>query len=100
MCNGTCIPTKGPPSNQQFDPFYYVIAGNAFTLNCTVRNTARTPKFSWYQDNHDITILTKTLATYTSQLYIEKLESDQHSGRYICASRNKAISTTTVIVES
>ena len=96
-----CILTIGPPINQQFDPFYYVIAGDTFILNCTVPDTFRNPTFSWYRDNHDITTLTRTLASnYASQLYIKKLDPDQHSGRYICAANNKAISATTVIVES
>ena len=101
MYNCLCILTIGPPINQQFDPFYYVIADDAFILNCTVPDTFRNPTFSWYRDNHDITTLTTILASnYASQLYIKKLDPDQHSGRYICAVNNKAISTTTVIVES
>ena len=103
MYNCLCIPTKGPPINQQFDPFYYVIANDSFTLNCTANidpDSRDRTTFLWYRDNHDITSLTTTIATYTSQLYIEKLDSDQHSGRYICEGNNEAISTTTVIVES
>ena len=96
-----CIPTKGPPINQQFDPLYYVIAGDAFILNCTVPETFHNPTVLWYRDNHYITNLTATLASnYASQLYIEKLDSNQHSGRYICAANNEAISITTIIVES
>ena len=105
------IPSKDSPTIQQLDPFYYVIAGNAFTLNCTVTDERKSPeeiKILWYRDNHNITSLTKVIAnisTYTSQLYIEKLDSDQHSGRYMCVAYNSttnanATSTTMVIVES
>ena len=103
MYNCLCIFTKGPPINQQFDPFYYVIAGDVFTLNCTANvdpDSRDRITFLWYRDNHDVTSLTTTIATYTSQLYIEKLDSNQHNGRFICVANNKAISTTTVIVES
>ena len=102
--------SKGSPTIQQFDPYYYVIAGNTFTLNCTVTDEPQSPdgiKVLWYRDNHDITSLTKVIAnnsTYTSQLYIEELDSDQHSGQYMCVAYNStyvnATSTTTVVVES
>ena len=101
---------KDPPSNQQFHPLYYVITGDTFSLNCTANDNPSSSgiTFSWYRNNEDITHLTKIIANSTSsvniqstsQLYIDKLDSDQHSGRYICVANNKAISTTTVIVES
>ena len=105
------IPSKDSPTIRQFDPFYYVIAGDTFTLNCTVTDEPRSRdeiKFLWYKDGHNITSLTKVIAnnsTYTSQLYIEELDSDQHSGQYMCVAYNSttnvnATSTTTVIVES
>ena len=104
------VPTVGPPVNQQFDPFYSVITGDTFSLNCTTSNPHVSVgiTFSWYRNNENITQLTKIIASdttsqyinSTSQLYIDKLDSDQHSGRYICVANNKAISTTTVIVES
>ena len=104
------IPTKGSPSKQQFDTFYHVIVGDTFSLNCTATDNPNTPEitFSWYRNNEDITHLIKIVAKYrttqyrssTSQLYIEQLDSDQHSGRYICVANNEAISTTTVMVES
>ena len=100
----------GTPINQQFHPFYYVITGDTFSLNCTDTDFPGSIgiTFSWYRNIEDITHLTKiiandTTAQYiqsTSQLYIDKLDSDQHSGRYICVANNRAISTTTVIVES
>ena len=100
----------GPPINQQFNPFYYVIAGDKFTLNCTASNPQSRGEtiFSWYRNNEETTNLTKIIARNknrgdiisTSQLYIDKLDSDQNSGRYICLANDKAISTTTVIVES
>ena len=106
----TCISTTGPPSFQQFDPFYYVITGDAFSLNCTATDNpnSRQITFSWYRNNKHITHITTIIASdttsqymkSTSQLYIDKLDSDQHSGRYICVANNRAISTTTVIVES
>ena len=105
------IPSKDPPTIQQLDPFYYVIAGDTFTLNCTVTDERKSPEeinFLWYKDNHNITSLTKVIvndSTYTSQLYIEKLDSDQDGGRYMCVAYKSttnanATSTTTVIVES
>ena len=105
------IPSKDPPTIQQLDPFYYVIAGDTFTLNCTVTDEPQSPdgiKFLWYKNSYNITSLTKVIvndSTYTSQLYIEKLDSDQHSGQYMCVAYNSttnvnATSTTTVIVES
>ena len=110
MCNCSCMPMLGPPINQQFNPFYYVIAGNTFSLNCTasIPQFRGGIKFSWYRNNQVVTHLTKIIATKTirgviistSQLYIEKVDSDQHSGRYICLANDRAISTTTVIVES
>ena len=103
------IPSKGPPINQQFHPFCYVITGDTFSLKCTATdNPGSQITFSWYRNNEDITHLTRIIANSsssinvqsTSQLYIDKLDSDQHSGRYICVANNRAISTTTVIVES
>ena len=105
------IPSKDPPTIRQFDPFYYVIAGDLLTLNCTVTDMPQSPdgiKFIWYRDNQNITSLTKVIvnnSTYTSQLYIEKLDSDQDSGQYMCIAYNSttnvnATSTTTIIVES
>ena len=103
-------PMLDPPTVQQFNPFYYVIAGGTFTLNCTASNSQSRGgiKFSWYLNNEDITYLTTIIANdttppyivSTSQLYIEKLDFDQHSGRYLCLANNRAISTTTVIFES
>ena len=100
----------GPPINQQFNPFYYVMAGDTFTLHCTASSpqSRGEPIFSWYRNSEEITNLTKIIANdtirgdiiSTSQLYIDKLDSDQHNGRYICLANDKAISTTTVIVES
>ena len=105
-----CIPTKGSPINQQFYPFYYVIAGDTFSVNCTASNpqSRGETRFSWYRNSEEITNLTKIIASdvirrviiSTSQLYIEKVDSDKHSGRYICIANGEAISTTTVIVES
>ena len=101
---------KGPPINQQFDPFYYVIISDTFSINCTATDNPGSIgiTFLWYKNNEDVTYLTKIIANSsssvkiqsTSQLYIDKLDSDQHSGRYICVANNRAISTTTVIVES
>ena len=101
---------KGPPINQQFHSFYYVITNDTFSLNCTATDTpgSRGITSSWYRNNEDITYLTRIISNSsssiniqsTSQLYIDKLDSDQHSGRYICVANNEAISTTTVIVES
>ena len=110
ICNYLSIPTTGTPINQQFDPFYYVITGDAFSLNCTATGNpnSRPITFSWYRNNKHITHITRIIANDTtsqymksvSQLYIGKLDSDQHSGRYMCVAKSKAISTTTVFVES
>ena len=110
ICNYLCIPTTAAPVNQQFDPFYYIITGDAFSLNCSATSNpnSRPITFSWYRNNKQITHITTIIANYltsqymksVSQLYIDKLYSDQHSGRYICVAKSKAISTTTVFVES
>ena len=110
ICNHLCMPTIDSPTNQQFNPFYYIVAGDTFTLNCTARNprVSRGITFSWYRNSEEITHLTKIIASdiirdviiSTSQLYIEKVDTDQHNGRYICVANNQAISTTTVIIES
>ena len=114
VCNSVMyvtISSKGLPTIQQLDPFYYVIAGDTFTLNCTVTDEPQSPdgiKILWYKNSYNITSLTKVIvndSTYTSQLYIEKLDSEQHSGQYMCVAYNSttntnATSTTTVIVES
>ena len=65
ICHHSCIPTKGSPINQQFNPFYYVIAGDAFSLNCTASNpvTRGEITFSWYRNSEEITDLTKKIAT-------------------------------------
>ena len=101
---------KGPPIYQQFHPFHYVITGDTFSLNCTATDYPGSSgiTFSWYRNNDDITHLTKIIANSsssiniqsTSQLYIEKVDSNQHTGRYICVANSETISTTTVIVES
>ena len=96
---------------QQFDTLYYGIAGGPFTLNCTATDPFSSPnevKFLWYQGDRNITNLTAMVEAmkpnYTSQLHIEELNSDQHSGRYKCVTHNNASSsaesTTTVVVES
>ena len=102
--------SKGSPTIQQLDPFYYVIAGDTFILNCTVTDEPQSPdgiKFLWYKDGHNITSLTWVIvnkSTYISQLYIEELDPDQHNGQYMCVAYNStyvnSTSTTTVIVES
>ena len=110
ICNYLRIPTTAAPVNQQFDPFYYVITGDAFSLNCiaTGNPNSRPITFSWYRNSKHITDITRIIASdrtsrymkSVSQLNIKKLDSDQHSGRYICVANNKAISTTRVFVES
>ena len=110
ICNYLCIPTTAAPVNQQFDPFYYITTGDALSLNCSATGNpnSRPITFSWYRNNKQITHITTIIANYltsqymksVSQLYIDKLDSDQHSGRYICVANNKAISITTVFVES
>ena len=109
MLISLCTPTTDPPINQQFHPFYFVITGDTFSLNCTATdNPGSQITFSWYRNNENITHLTRKIASSsssvktqtTSQLYIDKLDSDQHSGRYVCVANNRAISATTVIVES
>ena len=101
----------GPPLIQPFDPLYFGVAGDPFTLNCTATDnfsSSNEVKFQWYQDDRDIpTKSTTTVETkkpnYTSQLRIEKLDPDQHSGQYMCVVYNNASSnatSTALIVES
>ena len=110
-CIATYFNAIGPPLIQPFDPLYFGIAGDSFTLNCTATDnfsSSNEVKFLWYQDDHNITTLTITVEAkkpnYTSQLHIGKLDPDQHSGQYMCVAYNNAssnaTSTTTVIVES
>ena len=83
-----------------------------FTLNCIATNDPQSPNkitFEWFKDgikqNGSSEIKSKVLDESTSQLIINKLNSDQHSGRYSCGVYNNQLSntvytTTTVIVES
>ena len=103
---------KGPPTFiQEFDPIYYVVAGDTFTLSCTANDDPQSPngtKFLWYKDDNNITALTEVVVAdkplYTSQLNIQQLDSDEHSGQYLCVAYNNpsanVTSSTTLVVES
>ena len=104
------ISTQGPPTLQDLDPIHYLVTGDAFTLSCTANNDPQSPDgvhFVWYQDDNDITSATTVIANspkYTSQLNIQQLDSDHHSGHYSCVAYNHpsayVTSSTTLIVES
>ena len=108
FCVNNC---KGPPSiEEELDPTYYVVAGDAFTLSCTVTDDPQSPngtQFLWYKDGSDIIQSTETIANkpmYTSKLRIQLLDSDEHSGQYRCVAYNhpsrNVSSSTTLVVES
>ena len=87
-----------------------MIAGYPFILNCTAANDPDSPnkiEFAWYQDNKEITNLREiriNKTTNVSQLNIQQLDSDHHSGYYSCVAYNHPSahvnSSTTIIVES
>ena len=88
-----------------------MIAGYAIILNCTATNDLQSPnqvEFTWYHDNNNITIDSTKIKTsesnYVSQLDIRQLDSDEHSGQYLCVAYNNpsdnVTSSTTLIVES
>ena len=105
------------PKLQPVDLAYFVIAGDAFILNCTATNDLQSPNnltFRWYKESIKITDetsqwnITKSFRdnlTVTSQIIITNLTVDQHSGAYICMVDNNenetAVNqTTNIIVES
>ena len=104
------ISILGAPTLQDLDPIHYLVTGDAFTLSCTANDDPQSPdgvNFVWYQDDNDITTTTKVIANnpvYTSQLNIQQLDSDQHSGHYSCVAYNHpsayVTSSTTLIIES
>ena len=105
------ITVKGPPSiEEELDPTYHVVAGDAFTLSCTVTDDPQSPngpQFLWYKNGSDIINSTETIANkplYTSQLSIQHLDSDKHSGQYTCVAYNhlsrNVSSSTTLVIES
>ena len=104
------ITLTDPPTLQDMDPIHYLVTGDAFTLSCTATDDPQSPDgvhFVWYQDDNDITSSTKVIASsqkYTSQLNIQQLDSDHHSGYYLCIAYNHpsayVTTSTTLIVES
>ena len=104
------ISIQGPPTLQDLDAIHYLVAGDAFTLSCTANDDPQSPNgvhFVWYQDDNDITSATTVIANkpvYTSQLNIQQLDSDHHSGHYSCVAYNHpsayVTSSTTLIIES
>ena len=102
---------KGPPTIQKFKQIHYLVAGDQFTLSCTANDDRDSPngtQFVWYKDGSNITSLTKVVPAdkllYTSQLDIQQLNSDDHSGNYSCIAYNNpsaSVNTsTTLVVES
>ena len=104
------ISTQGPPTLQDLNLIHYLVTGDAFTLSCTANNDPQSPDgvhFVWYQDDNDITSATTVIANnlvHTSQLNIQQLDSDHHSGRYSCVAYNHpsayVTSSTILIIES
>ena len=104
------ITIKGLPTLYLLNPLHYLVAGDPFTLNCTAEDDPQSPngiQFLWYRDDIDITNKTKVIPNnhvYTSELNLNQLDSDQHSGYYLCVAYNNpsanVTSSTTLIVES
>ena len=101
-----------PPTLQPLNTTYYGITDNMFTLNCAATNDPQSPNnitFEWFKDgtkqNDSTGIKSKMLDVSTSQLVIDELSPDQHSGHYSCGvynnqSSNIMYTNTTVIIES
>ena len=102
---------------QVFNPVYYVIAGDSFTLNCTATNDPQSPnelQFRWFKESTrndkdslqwNITELYRDSFTVTSQLVITNLTVDEHNGSYSCRVDNFRVETAVnqniiVVVES
>ena len=104
------ISILGLPTLQDLDLIHYLVTGDAFTLSCTANDDPQSPNgvhFVWYQNDDDITSTTTVIANspkYTSQLNIQQLDSDHHSGHYSCVAYNHpsayVTSSTILIVES
>ena len=101
----------GPPGLQLFNSTYYGIAGNKFTLNCVATNDVDSPNtvtYEWFKDGikqNDSTVTVQQLDVSTSQLVIDRPNSDQHSGNYSCGvynnqSSNIVYTNTAVVIES
>ena len=102
----------GPPTLQPLNTTYYGITDNMFTLSCAATNDPQSPNkitFEWFKDgikqNDSTGIKSKMLDVSTSQLVIDELSPDQHSGNYSCGvynnqSSNIVYTNTTVIIES
>ena len=82
-----------------------------FMLNCVATNDVDSPNditFEWFKDGekqNDSTVTIKQLDVSTSQLIIDRPNSDQHSGNYSCGvynnqSSNIVYTNTTVVIES
>ena len=104
------ITIQGPPTLQKLDPIHYLVAGDTFTLSCTAIDDPQSPDgvhFVWYQDDTNTRSSTKLVdnkPVYTSELNIQQLDSDKHSGNYSCVAYNhpsaNVTSFTTLVVES
>ena len=88
-----------------------MVAGDRFTQSCTTNDDPDSPngiQFVWYKDGSNITNSTEVVVTYkpvyTSQLDIQQLNSDEHSGQYSCVAYNNpsanVTTSTTLVVES
>ena len=80
-------------------------------LNCSATNDVQSPNnltFEWFKGEerqNDSTVTIKQLDVNTSQLIIDRPNSDQHSGKYSCGvynnqSSNIVYTNTTVVIES
>ena len=108
------VTALGPPTLQEFNRVYYVIAGNPFTLNCSATNDPQSPnelRFRWFKESTridndqlqwNITELSNDPSTVTSQLVITNLTVGEHDGVYSCAVDNfkveNAVNQSTIVV--
>lgn len=113
MYYSCCVCCNSSLALQQFDSTYYVIADNSYILSCTIIGNLQsndTITFEWSKDNSSIDnsdiAQTRKVNSRTSQLIIEKLNPDLHSGEYSCkainnnSSSNSASDNTNIIIES
>ena len=89
-------PFTGPPIVQPIPSVYYVIAGQAFKLECKATNDPQSPNmltFRWFKESTAIKHNTHsewTIVTiddglnYTYSISTNILNVDQHNGTYTC----------------
>ena len=89
-----------------FNPTYYLTADDSFTLTCTVKKNPHLKDNVTFKWSRNATSGVKISSNHTtSQMIIERLNPDDHSGDYTCEayynySSNGASESTTLLIES